>query len=108
MTQSFEEDRPERKSADLPAEAIEHLGPLIVPASMTPSILDDEGLSRYLIAQAIQKRLAEIEMSIFELHERSGVALATIDQIINQTHDLGDFEPVIKIESVIRASLRHL
>lgn len=99
------QDQPDRTA---PQEALDALEPLMAPADIAPSVLDGEDLSKTLIANAIRKRLNEIDMTLYELEEHSGVSMDVIMDILSEQYDIGDFEPVLKIESTIRTSLRHL
>lgn len=49
-----------------------------------------------------------LEMSVYRLHELTGLTCDFIDQIIEGTADISDSEPISKLEVALGVRLNHL
>ena len=64
--------------------------------------------SQIAIAWAVREAMAHVEMSVYRLHEVTGLSCDFIDQILEGTADISDSEPISKLEMALRVRLNHL
>lgn len=64
--------------------------------------------SQIALAWAVREAMHRLEMSVYRLHELTGLTCDFIDQIIEGTADISDSEPISKLEVALRVRLDHL
>lgn len=64
--------------------------------------------SQLAIAWAVREAMGRLEISIYHLHELTGLECDFIDKVIEGTADISDSEPISKIEAALRVRLTHL
>ncbi len=64
--------------------------------------------SQIAIAWAVQEAMSRLEMSVYRLHELTGLECDFIDQILESSADISDSEPISKLEGALGVRLNHL
>lgn len=64
--------------------------------------------SQIAIAWGVREAMHRLEMSVYRLHELTGLTCDFIDQIIEGTADISDSEPISKLEVALGVRLNHL
>lgn len=75
--------------------------------SPSPLFLSEED-SKIAIAQAIQEAMETLKVSVYHLHERTGLSCDVIEDLRNGTGDISDSEPLRKLEHALGVPLSHL
>ena len=47
-------------------------------------------------------------MSVWELHEQSGVPIEVLDELMAGEYNMQDSDPITRVEAALRWPLRHL
>lgn len=71
-------------------------------------ILFSEEDSKIAIAQAIREAMETRKMSVYHLHEKTGLPCDVIEDLTNGTGDISDSEPLQKLEDALGVPLSHL
>lgn len=64
--------------------------------------------SQIAIAWAVREAMARLEISIYHLHELTGLECDFIDRILEGTADISDSEPISKLEVALGVRLNQL
>ena len=72
--------------------------------SPNPIFLSEED-SKIAIAHAIREAMETREMSVYHLHERTGLSCDVIEELINGTGDISDSDPLRKLEVALSVRL---
>jgi len=64
--------------------------------------------SQIAIAWAVREAMERLEMTVFNLHERTGLDCDFIDKILEGAADISDSEPISKLEAALGVRLNHL
>lgn len=64
--------------------------------------------SQLAIAWAVREAMHRLEMSIYRLHELTGLECDFIDKILEGVADISDSEPISKLEVALGIRLHHL
>jgi hypothetical protein len=105
MTQHEPENRP----VDEKAAAKQATDDLVdMSKGLSASALGLVEESQANIAAAIRAAMEDKQISVYELHELSGVDLDIVQDLADGDYDLHDSEPITKIEEQLGISLRHL
>jgi len=75
--------------------------------SPTPIFLSEED-SKIAIAHAIREAMETREMSVYRLHEKTGLPCDVIEGLRNGTGDISDSEPLQRLEDALGVPLSHL
>jgi hypothetical protein len=75
--------------------------------SPSPLLLSVED-SQIAIAQAIREAMEDQRVTIYHLHEMTGLSCDFIEAMVNEEGDLSDSEPLSKIQEALGIRLTHL
>jgi len=71
-------------------------------------LLVTEDDSRIAISFSMHEALQARRMSVYDLHEKTGLDCTFIEEMLNGTGDISDSEPLQKIERALGVPLSHL
>jgi hypothetical protein len=75
--------------------------------SANPLFLSEED-SKIAIGQAIREAMSIQEITVYILHEKTGLSCNVIKALMSGTGDISDSDPIQRLEFALRTPLSHL
>jgi hypothetical protein len=79
-----------------------------LPEGALPPAFATEDDSRMAVAVAVHRAMSAQDLTPYELHERTGLPLDTVQDILDAEFPLTDSEPLTKLEQALNIRLGHL
>lgn len=79
-----------------------------IPGNIWETFMQSVQESRDAISEAVKEAMNEKGISVYGLHEETGLSCDFIESVLDATMPLNDSEPISKLERALRVRLNHL